>query len=600
MLNRIRIFLDRLQQRLSDFGAALVSPIERTVSAAAGKVLSASEKIDHVESLLGRLLRILTWPLRLIGKILQVLLPTPVYRFFASLGERVQSFFARLGIGILRVAEMLNLDRVVFGLVWLLQPIWRPLAAVGIFWVCWVNTRPYRGALMALPAIGLASLVLGVGTWYSVFGASKIAANYKLAVRETQDSKDYQLREMYDQKLAQLGVDTQRTQFNTAIALAQDQKLQEAYEQMRELAPEDHPGYPNAHFWLVQSLISGQLEEKPDEARRLAWIHLEHLKSLEIESSQLKYIEALLLKQENKLEEAAKLLESASSQIAGAAYESMIINRSLKRLEKAKQDARMVVTHMKSRSRGNRELSAIEYQQWLAAEELLGNLTEMRKLLEKWLELEPDSQRAASLLAKVYRRQAGTLLRAPLPDQKTIVELWLKAAKLDNRPDALLSLARALYAERDATPVYSQLLAALYESPNTPVSLLVAIGTEAAQNQQYAEARPFFAAAVEREDSNSIAWNNYALVLAEGQDPQLDEALTAVNKAVEAMPKEHRFRETRGQILLKLDRWQEAIEDLEYALNGLPELTAIHESLSVAYAALGQEELAELHKMQAN
>ncbi len=599
MLDRIRIFFDRMQQRLADLGNAIVSPVERLVSRTAGKVLSASEHVDRVESLLARVVRLLLWPFRLVARVFQVLLPAPVYGFFSSLLESVQGLFLRVGTGVLQLAEMLNLDRVVLGLVWLLQPIWRPLASICIFFVCWVNTRQYRSALLALPAIVLAVLVLGVGTFHSVFGRSKILAHYKDAVLETQDSKDFQLRELYDQKLAQLGEDTQLTQYRTAIALAEDGNLEEASMRMELLAPEDHAGYPNAHYWIIQHLINSKLGDSPEESKRLIRVHLKHLESLEVESPQLAYIEAVLLKQENKLAEAARILEPIVQQIPGAAFERMVINHTLKRREQAQQDARAVVTHMKSLTRGDTMLNAVEYQQWFAAEEMLGNLEQMRSLLERWYKIEPDSEQAAKLLARVCRQQARELLRDPLPDQDQIMELWLRAAKLDKSADSMLQLARALYAERESSPVYADLLTALHRSPNTPAKLLVALGTEVAQNQEFKAARPFLAAAVAREELNPVAWNNYGLVLASGEDPQLEDALVAVTKALEILPKEHRFRETRGQILVQMERWQDAIDDLEYALNGLPELTEIHESLSVAYAALGQQELAELHRQQA-
>ena len=85
-------------------------------------------------------------------------------------------------------------------------------------------------------------------------------------------------------------------------------------------------------------------------------------------------------------------------------------------------------------------------------------------------------------------------------------------------------------------------------------------------------------------------------MLAEGDEPDLPQALEAVNRSLEMAPQEYRFRETRGQILLRLEQWDAAIADLEFALNGMPDLPAIHKSLAAAYAALGNQELAQLHR----
>ena len=69
---------------------------------------------------------------------------------------------------------------------------------------------------------------------------------------------------------------------------------------------------------------------------------------------------------------------------------------------------------------------------------------------------------------------------------------------------------------------------------------------------------------------------------------------------MEADKDDFRFRQTRGQILLRLERYQEAVNDLEYALNGMPDVPTIHQSLSKAYDALGNRQLAAFHQRNAN
>jgi len=76
----------------------------------------------------------------------------------------------------------------------------------------------------------------------------------------------------------------------------------------------------------------------------------------------------------------------------------------------------------------------------------------------------------------------------------------------------------------------------------------------------------------------------------------MERALSAVNQALAIRPDEFRYRETRGQIMLRLGRWQAAVEDLEYAANGVPDSRQIHLSLAKAYDALGHEHLARVHR----
>ena len=596
MFRQLKNWGNAAARRLADIGAAIVSPFERLIGGAADKVLTATEHVDRVESLFLRLFLLLTWPLRMLGRLLLAILPEPLVNLFASLG----SLFQRAGMAVLHLAERLNLDRAVMWLVWLFQPIWRPLASIGLFAYCWLETREYRRGLMALPAILLATLVLGVGVWHSTFGKGRITAKYKTAVREMLESRDYDRAKLYERKLAQLGFDTQLTGYRTAVTFAEEDDLDEAYHRMLLLAPVDQPGYPAAHFWIIQQLMSGKLVDSPEEARMLAKTHLDHLETLEITSPYQQLLLAVWLAQGNQLDEATSVLEPLVSVMPSAAFERMRINAALKRPKQARQDARALVKHLSTYRRRGAELGTTDYQWWIAAEEVLGNWQKMRSILDQWRELEPENENAQRALAVVCRHQAAKLLRAPLPDQKQIVELWLEAAELDQTSDSLLKLANALYQDRDKAPIYKQVLETLCQSPRAPASLLTAVGTEAAKNQNFEEARKFLEAAVARDEADPVALNNYAWVLGEGDTPQFEEALKAVNRALDILPKEHRFRETRGQILLQLEQWQEAVDDLEFAINGLPELDSIHKSLAIAYTALGQDELAQLHKTQAD
>jgi len=586
-------------ERLADFGAAIVSPLERLMRGIADKIFSVTDQIDRVESLFLGLVRLVTWPLRMLGRMLQAIvraiLPESLIRLTAKTGR----LFRHAGKALLQLAEKLNLDRAVLALVWLLQPVWRPLLACAMFAYYWLETRNYRRGLSALPAILLATLVLGVGLWHSVFGKSQIITSYKIAVREMLESRDYQSAKLYEQKLAQLGFDTQLTQYRTAITFAEEEQLDVAYEHMQLLAPVDEPGYPAAHFWIIQHLLGGQLDVAKEAARSLAKVHLDHLETLEISTPYQQFLLGLWLARGNQLDQAAAVLKPLVASMPSAAMERMRIDRLLNRPQQIRQDARALATQMSARARRGAALSALDYQWWLTAEQVLGNLPQMRTIVERWRVLEPENEQASRVLAIISQRQAQQLLRAPLPDQQQIVQLWVEAAELDPSKEASLQMAKLLYHGRAQTPAYAGVLTALRQSPRTPASLLVEVGTQAAQSQNFKDAHQFLAEAAARDKTNPLAWNNYAWVLSEGKNPQLDEALSAVNRALELAPDEHRFRETRGQILLKLERWQEAVLDLEYALNGLPTLQAIHESLAVAYAALGQDELARLHQTEA-
>ncbi|TWU25805.1 tetratricopeptide repeat protein [Bythopirellula polymerisocia] len=581
-----------LGQRIAGLGAAMVWPVEKFFGWLFGSVLNFTDYFERIEGLFFAVGRGLLWPFRMVGR----LMPSSVARLLSLPFVLIGRLFAGVGNQILRVVEYFNLDGVVLWLVWLTQPIWRPFAALGGFLHAWFVTRNWRHLVWGLPALVMLlpfAIVLGAAAWN---GQGKVVGRYQTAVREALEAKDYERAQLYERKLAQLGVDTQLTAYRTALALAEEDKLEEAYERMLVLAPTDHPGYPAAHFWIIQRLFNGDLVESREEARALVKTHLDHLESLGIQGASVQLMRAMWLAQGGQLAEAVEELEPLVHVMPAAAFERMRMNLQLKQTSAARQDARSLITQMNSLVQRGSSLEATELQWWFTAEEILGNWDQMGTILAQWRKLEPENEQIRQASAGVARQQADKILRSPLPDMDKVAELLLDAEELDPNPEAMQQLAAGLFRAESQNPDVAKLLTTLGESPRVPAELLVLLGTEAAIRERYSEAQKFLAAALEKDDSNPIAWNNYGLVLADGDDPDLEKALKAVNRSLEMSPQEYRFRETRGQILLKLGQWEAAIDDLEFALNGMPDLAVIHQSLATAYDALGNSELAELHR----
>jgi Flp pilus assembly protein TadD len=90
--------------------------------------------------------------------------------------------------------------------------------------------------------------------------------------------------------------------------------------------------------------------------------------------------------------------------------------------------------------------------------------------------------------------------------------------------------------------------------------------------------------------------NNLAWMLAHADPPDLPQALTLVNGALERVPGNASFLDTRGHVLAKMGRWQEALADLELVLRERPDNPALHRILAECYRHLGQQEMAAEHQ----
>jgi tetratricopeptide (TPR) repeat protein len=175
----------------------------------------------------------------------------------------------------------------------------------------------------------------------------------------------------------------------------------------------------------------------------------------------------------------------------------------------------------------------------------------------------------------------------------------LQASQLIDNPLVLQRHLASLYRMRSDSAVTQRVVDAVVNLPETPSSLLEAAGTVAATMGEPEKAKEYLQRAVQKDPANAVAWNNYAWIVAQEPEGDLDDALTAVNKALQLSPDEFRFRETRGQIFIRLGKWQSAVEDLEFAANAMPDSADIHGSLAKAYEALGDQQLARVHREHA-
>lgn len=90
---------------------------------------------------------------------------------------------------------------------------------------------------------------------------------------------------------------------------------------------------------------------------------------------------------------------------------------------------------------------------------------------------------------------------------------------------------------------------------------------------------------------NQLAW-----ALAHGEHTDLDRALRLAEIAVRLANGHPEMRATRGRILAALERWQEALTDLEAVLLSGVEQAELHATLARVYLALGDPEMAERHE----
>jgi tetratricopeptide (TPR) repeat protein len=139
----------------------------------------------------------------------------------------------------------------------------------------------------------------------------------------------------------------------------------------------------------------------------------------------------------------------------------------------------------------------------------------------------------------------------------------------------------------------------LLEMIPTNISDLIE-GMTALMDGNIEKAIPQLSIAATRTPNSVAILNNLAYYLCKDGE-RLNEALKLIELAFESSKMLNlQLHETRGQILLKLGRYKDAISDLEMALK-LPELMEdAHRGLAECYYAIGENEIAEHHLSRLN
>jgi tetratricopeptide (TPR) repeat protein len=129
-----------------------------------------------------------------------------------------------------------------------------------------------------------------------------------------------------------------------------------------------------------------------------------------------------------------------------------------------------------------------------------------------------------------------------------------------------------------------------------PAMAHLALGNDAWARNKNEEARAHWEQAYKLDPRLTMVTNNLAWALAYREPTDVPRALALIEQAIARSPSDPRLRGTRGEILVKLERWKDALTELEFALAGGAGTPALHDALALAYDGLGMSEMAAEHR----
>lgn len=483
-----------------------------------------------------------------------------------------------------------------------LQRYSRPFTPVYNFGVAWTKSRSWKKLLWAIPVAVFAMPLLGAIAASVVYSPDAVVRRYEKSLMTALEEKDEQAQQVCLQKLNQLGYRRmERAEFASALKLAsQEGKWEDAVEQMRALAPLEDGGNAEAHLWLGEQLLVGKLTP-PDRFERLekhAQHALNNTSEREFAShSRAKYLTAFVLDRKGQRDEAKALmgeLSEVNETLHFGLFQTALQERDF---ESARRHGRKVILFCERRVKEDAPESALtapQHHSWTLATELLEGRDAALEIAATGFHAFPENQ--------VLRQQYELFLADNLGAADSTSVATLEALRELNRVNPSNASANqflgnlAILNPEKAKQVASTLSA----EASIAVTACLGMGDQRWSQNDPHGALWFYQLATSIDPQSVAAWNNVAWLLGCVEATEdLDLALEAANRAV-AIEQDARCFETRGQIFAKRKDWNAAILDLERAVNGsLPDSRPAHETLAMAFEALGDEEAASAHRRKA-
>ncbi len=479
---------------------------------------------------------------------------------------------------------------------WPIRFSFRIMAVLADFVVAWLWTRNYRSLLLGIPAFVLCLPLAVCLVRIPLYAADARARHYQRAAFEAIRNREHAKADLLFRKLTQMGVDRPAVIYSEASVLAEEGDLQTAFEKMQSIAPLDEGGFAAAHFWIAQATYSRIVSVPEDERMDLAERHLRHVLNQFPSELMATRLMADIMREAGRYDEGAILLKDITGRRSSPSEQTRLARSYWKwgKLNTARELALLASDGFRQRNDGGELLDSDDFLHWLAAEEILGRSLHGLEVLGMALQTNTydDVLTQAEKIAFRFLTvnwEAGDY------------ELWLDGAEraLQIEPiqeSVQLHVLTTASRNPSIAPRVRDLIVPFIESGRASPKVEKLVADLSMVSGNYSLAREDYERILKRDETNLKVANNLAWIYSHVEPVDLVRGLELANQAVGVAPNNASLRETRAQILIKLKRWHAAVDDLEIALNGLPDYYPIHDALSECFKHLNQPELADAHR----
>jgi tetratricopeptide (TPR) repeat protein len=491
-----------------------------------------------------------------------------------------------------------------------------------IVWGCrfavrWIVTRPYRTLTPSIPAVLALAMILATVLASARRDRVQTQTVYLDVLRTSLADGDTEAASVAAQRLLAIDPNNLEHQYQLAMLDEELGKTAAAREAIVRLAIEKE--YGPAALWMLRALVYERNDDDAGESglvKRSEWSDEERalchrcgtvaMTKLPSERAMLaKKMYAEFLAENGYASDALRLYESISAvdpsvNLAAAQLANRIAQRNGDYLE-VQRYAKAAVRHLRPQLDANPTSvqTRLQYAQALVLDER--DQEAYRLLIEGWESTRHPLMKMAAGEARVFtaeRMKRSVGVRESLAERGPLLYQALELAPTS--PVVLeavvqFSIECSEVEDRELRAVRKKLLAGV-----EPAAMHFIEGTVALMNGDHEPAEHHLSLAAGDWVNMGGLLNNLAYALLSKNDEELlPKALDLSNAALTQIPDYPALLETRGQILLKMERYREAIADLEKALADPNMRPTAHRGLAEAYTQLGLAELAEENRRQA-
>jgi tetratricopeptide (TPR) repeat protein len=262
----------------------------------------------------------------------------------------------------------------------------------------------------------------------------------------------------------------------------------------------------------------------------------------------------------------------------------------------SKESAESAIRHYK-RSFGNKDEPDLDRINAAEAYIQSGNFDEAINVLQEGLRLREDRPLLRRALSNVFRYRYRSELKKTEEGQiKANLGLLNSAMLADPTNPAVgeeIAILQTLGVTADDGMIQALKKQLSFGGATAVTHLLLG---NACMNKEDTQNAIFHWKLALGQDSNLVlAINNLAVVNSMLDPPNFDEALRLIDRAIEVSRGYPEFLDSKGEILMRAKRYEEAISFFEKALEGEPTRISTREKLVSCYEKMGMMELADSH-----